>query len=592
MIAADPHAPSAVGYDASWTFTEADELSDVIVAALSANGIDMLFFSSGWEIAFFQEAIAKARARGKLAPRIITMTHEHAGLNAALGYAAVTGKPAATAVHVDAGTLNQGGAIHTAWHSSLPVLMIAGGAPTSYPNSARASRDSGGHIWMQHPRDQNGIVRGYTKWDHRLEGHDNAGLIVSRAIQVAVSDPPGPVYLTIPKELGFSPSGSARFPTAEALGIPRPAGAQAKGVAELADRLTGAANPVIIVAGSGRNPATVKPLVDLCEMLGAAVVHAAPRPYLSFPMDHPLNADDAALARADVVVAIEAGVPWIPGHGGPNPSAFVATIDADPAHSRIPLYEFTADLRLTADAFEAITALRDACEHRLTVAAKEAARERTRRLADECSARQAQLVARAQSRALADPIDPLFLSYEIARRMTDNCIVFDETISATPRPFLRLNRPGSYFNSPASSGGWAPGAALGAKLAHPERDVVVLTGDGFYMYSTANAVLWASRHYKAPYLTVVYQNRSYSTGTSRLAFSYPDHSYGVDAGCEGGYFDPPLDFAKEAEAADAYGENVRNAADIGAALDRGLERVRNGQSAVISVWLPRLLQDS
>jgi acetolactate synthase-1/2/3 large subunit len=112
-----------------WLAVEADEVSDEIVAAMAANGIEFIFFSSGWEIAFFQEAIAKARARGRVAPRIITMTHEHAGLNAALGYAAVTGKPAATAVHVDAGTLHQGGAIHTAWHSALPVLLIAGGAP-------------------------------------------------------------------------------------------------------------------------------------------------------------------------------------------------------------------------------------------------------------------------------------------------------------------------------------------------------------------------------------------------------------------------------------------------------------------------------
>ena len=170
---------------------DADEVSDVIVAAMAANGIELLFFSSGWEIAFFQEAIAKARALGKPAPRLITMTHEHAGLNAALGYAAVTGKPAATAVHVDAGTLHQGGAIHSAWHSLLPVLLIAGGAPTSFPGSRRGSRDSGGHIWKQDSIDQNGIVRQYTKWDHRLERHDNAGLIVSRALQVAVTEPPG-----------------------------------------------------------------------------------------------------------------------------------------------------------------------------------------------------------------------------------------------------------------------------------------------------------------------------------------------------------------------------------------------------------------
>ena len=574
-----------------WTFADADELSDVIVAALAANDIDTLFFSSGWEIAFLQEAIAKARARGKKAPRIITMTHEHAGLNAALGYAAVTGRPAATAVHVDAGTFNQGAAIHSAWYSGLPVLTIAGGAPTSYPDGSRVARDSGGHIWMQHPRDQNGIVRDYTKWDHRLEAHDNAGLIISRALQVARTEPAGPVYLTIPKELGFAPSSGERFPTAEVLGIPRPPAPAPSGIWELADRLTSALHPVFVVAASGRNPATVEPLVELCEMLGIAVVHAAPRPYLSFPMVHPLNATEDIFARADVVVALEAGIPWIPGRAQPNSSAYIATIDCDPIHSRIPLYEFTANLRLASDPLEAIAALKVACEARRTESTQAAAQARSRTLAVEFARRRADLDARVQSLRSIDRIDPLVLGSELAQRIDDNCIIFDETIAPTLRPFLKLSRPGSYFNLPASSGGWSPGAALGAKLARPDRDVVAVTGDGFYMYSTANAALWSARHYKAPYLTVVYQNRSYSTGTSRLAYSYPD-SYGVAAGCEGGYFDPPLDFEKEAEAAGAYGENVRDPANLAAAFDRGFERIRNGQAAVISVWLPRLLHET
>ena len=48
--------------------------------------------------------------------------------------------------------------------------------------------------------------------------------------------------------------------------------------------------------------------------------------------------------------------------------------------------------------------------------------------------------------------------------------------------YVRCSRPGSYFNGAGSSGGWAPGAAFGAKLAAPERDVIAVTGDGFYMF--------------------------------------------------------------------------------------------------------------
>src|SRR6185437_15642246 len=154
----------------------ADTVGDALVAAMTLGGVDHLFFTSGTEIGFYQEAIAKARAQGRKAPRIITVTHESAALNAALGYAAVSGKPAATAAHVDVGTQHYGGAIHTAWRSGLPILITAGAPPVSLPGTFKGARD-GGHLWMQDVPDQNGIVRQYMKWDHRLEYQDNPGLV-------------------------------------------------------------------------------------------------------------------------------------------------------------------------------------------------------------------------------------------------------------------------------------------------------------------------------------------------------------------------------------------------------------------------------
>ena len=68
------------------------------------------------------------------------------------------------------------------------------------------SRDEGAHLWLQETYDQHAIVRNYVKWDHRLTYQDNPALIVSRAIQVARSEPAGPVYLTFPKELAFLPT--------------------------------------------------------------------------------------------------------------------------------------------------------------------------------------------------------------------------------------------------------------------------------------------------------------------------------------------------------------------------------------------------
>ena len=115
--------------EAWWTEVGAEESSDAIMASMKLGGMDNLFFVSGSEIAFYQESAAKARELERPSPRLVTMTHEGAALNAALGNAMVTGQPAATAVHVDVGTLNYGGAIHTAWRGGYPVLITAGAGP-------------------------------------------------------------------------------------------------------------------------------------------------------------------------------------------------------------------------------------------------------------------------------------------------------------------------------------------------------------------------------------------------------------------------------------------------------------------------------
>ena len=99
--------------------------------------------------------------------------------------------------------------------------------------------------------------------------------------------------------------------------------------------------------------------------------------------------------------------------------------------------------------------------------------------------------------------------------MDDNCLMLDETLMLSPLPpYLQvLASPAPTSAIPAAAAAGAPGAALGAKLGRPDKDVVAVTGDGFYMYSVANAAIAAAVRYRAPFMSVIYQNRSYSTGT-------------------------------------------------------------------------------
>ena len=574
----------------AWIELPVADNGEAIVAAMTEAGVEYVFFTSGSEIGFYQEAIAKAEAQGRKAPRLISVTHEHASLNAALGCAAVSGKPVATAAHVDCGTQHYGGAVHTAWHAGLPVLITAGIPPVAYPGSMRGARDPEGHLWLQQTFDQNGIVRQYTKWDHHLEFQDNPGLMVSRALQVACSEPCGPVYLSIPREVSLAQAKSARFPTLAQLGVARPPAPDPGGIRELAARLMMAENPFVVVARSGRNPATVAALVSFAELLGLPVAQSAKRAYHCFPLTHPLYQSGASLKDADAVLALDVDIPWRIGPDGPPDNAFVAVVDVEPSKRRIPTMEFTADLRLTADSLLTLEALEVEVRSVISAADRERFAARAKRWAEASAQRHRALAEDARAQAGKTPIDGRWLSYQIGQALGDDCIVFDDTIVVNQvHDYLQCARAGSYFYNPGSSGGWAPGAALGGKLAAPDRDVVAITGDGFYMFGTAIHALWSAAQYNAPYLTIIYQNRSYSTGTLRVARTYPD-GYAAKAGYHGGYFEPPIDFANEARSAGAYGENVTDPNEVGPAIQRGLKSVREGKCAVISVWLPRLLQ--
>ena len=575
----------------AWVEVPADDNGDAMIAAMAEAGVEYIFFTSGSEIGFFQEAVHKAHAQGRKAPKLITVTHEHANLNAALGYAAVSGKPAVTAAHVDCGTQHYGGAVHTAFHSGLPVVITGGGSPTSFPGSFLGARDGGGHIWMQQSFDQNSIVRQYTKWDHRMELQDNPGLMISRALQVACTEPCGPVYLQLPREVSLAKVKGAKFPTMAQLGVARPAAPDADGIREIAERLTKAENPVLVVAKPGRAPTTVPALVELAELLGLPVAQSAIRSYHCFPLNHPLYVSHAPLKDNDVILCLDVDIPWMPDYNPPSDGAWIAITDVEPAKRRIPTMEFTADLRLTADALSVIEALKAEARRLITDADRRRFAARTEKIAAQTAKRRQTLADNAKACANNTPIDTKWLSYNIGKVLDDNCIVFDETIGINQaHDYLAISRPGSYFHNPASSGGWTPGAAFGAKLAAPDRDIVALTGDGFYMFGTPIHALWAAKHYNAPYMSIVYQNRSYSTGTMRIERVYGKDSYTAKANYDGGYFDPPIDYAKEAEAAGCYGENVTDPAQVEAALRRGLKSIREGTPAVISVWLPRLLQ--
>ena len=538
------------------------EVADVLMDAMARRGITNLWFTSGTELGFFQEAYQKARAEGRPTPTLRTCPHEHVALAAAGGESRVTGRPSATAAHVDVGLINAGGAIHNAFRGGYPVLMMSGYAPSAPPGSRRGARDS--YIqWQQQLPDQGQIVRPYMKWDHRLNAWDDPDLVVGRAVQMMLSAPQGPAYLALPREVTMAEAAPPAPPQPLApvtLGAPDPAV-----LAEVADALANAEMPVI---SADRAPAEAAPhLLALAELLGAPV--SCGGSLFAIPSEHPLARGPAASFRlppaTDFVLAVDVPVPWVPRPGDPTPR--MAAIGSDPILAATPLYEFPCDWSILARTDLALAQLVEEVQRRLTPAGRQRCRAR----------REAMSVRRPAATTLRG------LAQEtLGRVLGPEGVIFHEM--AEPDLFRRT-RPGTLFGHAASSIGWAAAAAVGGKVAGGDLPVAAVCGDGSWFFANPPATLWTAAHHDAPVVIMVLNNAGYRTGTVMVAADYPEGYAVRRRDFEGGWLGPSPDFAAMARACDCFGASVSNAAEVEPALREALAaRV----PALIDVRLPQI----
>ncbi|MFN8559355.1 MAG: thiamine pyrophosphate-requiring protein [Dehalococcoidia bacterium] len=442
-----------------------DEAAEGLVEALTAYGVEHIFLNPGTDTFPIQEALAKLAAAGRTVPRTVLCIFETVALAAAHGYYAATGRAQAVLVHVDVGTQNLGGMLHNAQRGRAAVLVMAGRAPYTTDPARRGARDSYIH-WLQEQMDQHGIVRNYVKWDYELRRSDQVGEALARGLQIARSDPPGPVYLTLPRELLMDPVGEValhrpdRFPPV-ALGAGDPAA-----LAEAARALLAAERPLVIAGNTGRTAAGYHALIELAQLLGLPVVEWRER--ASFPLDHPLHqgADAAPLIEdADVVLALDVDVPYIPTRTGPPADAIVVQIDRDPVKERVPLWTFPLSQAIRADTAAALPLIVAEARRRLAATDHERIEARRHRLADRHRAMRARWDAEAEADATATPITPVWLSACLGSllREAPDCLVVDETVtnSQTLWRYAAPNGPESWYVSGGSGLGWALGAALG-----------------------------------------------------------------------------------------------------------------------------------
>jgi acetolactate synthase I/II/III large subunit len=563
----------------------AEQAAEALMASMKLNGIDRLWFTSGTELAFFQEVPIKHKALGRPTPTIMTMTHENAALSAACGETMITGRPSATAAHVECGMINAGGSIHNADRGHYPVLMMSGYPPSAESGSMPGARDNGIQ-WFQQVRDQGELVRQYMRWDHKLASYDNPGTVITRAIQVMLSEPQGPAYLAIPREVAMGSIDGARFPLLSQLPPAREPVADRTLLRQAAQWLLEAERPIICVSRVGRDPSAVAPLVELAETLGAQVVADGYR--VNMPADHPLLLAGAQQSGppqdTDCFLVLDMLVPWPMASYRPSDGTKVITLAIDPVHRMTPIYEFPTDLAIGGDAGRSIPLLLEEIRSAMTPAQRQRYEQRSTRLQTEGRQRRNAAVASAEAERNKGVITPAWLSYQIGQSLDPETIIVNELVNTA---HFNRTKPGTQFNAGGSSLGWAAPAAVGAKVAAPDRQVVACTGDGSWMFGNPQVVTWASRFHKAPVLFIISNNRGYSTGTTQVLRSYPEGYAAKAQDMTGGWFDPCPNYSGEAAASGAYGEKVTDPAEVGPAIQRGLQAVAEGSPAVLDMWMPK-----
>ena len=515
------------------------------------------------------------------------------------------------------------------------MLLLAGRTAIT-ERGLPTSRSQGIH-WAQESFDQAGLLREFVKWDYELRRGDQLETVVDRALAVACSPPAGPVYLALPLDVIGAPMPPLTVSVSARLRPSCPSQPVPAALRRAARTLAGAANPLAITSSLGRDPRAPEALVDLADRLGLPVAETWPT-HLNFPRDHPMHQGfdaGALVGEADVVLAIESDTPWFPAHAEPPRGAVVIQVDDDPLYATYPIRGFPTDIGLAGHAGSTLRALAAELD-RLPLDESAIAARRRRWAAAHGRRREAWRTAGDAARDTT-PLDYAWISKCLGDVLDAHCgpwrrswIDFPSTSprsrpgaaggrprtagGARPggRPATRretphrwttpgsrnasatcstrdivvteivldptqacLTRPGTFFNHAHSAVlGWGPGAALGARLAHPDRTVVCAVGAGSHIFGVPTATHLTARTCDLPVLFVVCNNAGWER-TRRATLDYAPEGWAARTPsmplCD---LAPPPAYAAICEANGGYGERVEDPAQMPPALARALDVVR------------------
>ncbi len=546
-------------------------VSDAYMALLADRGVDYWFANAGTDFAPVVETLAKAQVMETKVPQAVTCPHENTAMHMAIGYFLVTGKPQAVMVHVNVGTANGMNGLLNAARGQIPVLFTAGRTPTN--EDGLAGHRSLDIHWTQEMFDQAGMLRESVKWDYELRNGQQLETVVDRALTIAKSDPMGPVYLSLPREVLAQPMNEFTYTTPSRQHAAAPAYPNGDAVEEVAALLAGAENPLIITNSAGRDPKAWSALADFAQRYAIPVIQYRNR-YMSIASNHPMNLGyelKPLLEKADVILAIDVAVPWLPASDKVREEAKVIHMAPDPLHGYVPVRGHPCDIGLACGTAEGLRVLNETmAEHEAK--AKSRIDKRRTVLADNWNALRAGWRKKLESVKNQTPIHPDWITHCINEIKSEDTIVIKE--SPLSPEFINFSRPATMFNAGAASGlGHGLGCALGAKLAARDRLVIGTHGDGSYMFGNPLSAHYVGAEQELPVLTVLFNNQRWQA-VRRATVGLHHDGYAAKSKRQPiTFLDSISNYQKAVEVADGYGEKVTDPADVQPALERGLRAV-------------------
>jgi benzoylformate decarboxylase len=510
--------------------------------------------------------------------RYILGLQEAALMAMADGYAQASGELAVLNLHVAPGLGNAMGMLYDAMKANSPVLITVGQQDLEYIATEPVLT-----------ADLATLARPFVKWAAEVHRPEDLPLYVHRAVKTALAPPTGPVFLSLPGDILKNDADIDLLePTRVA---PRMRG-DADAVARAAEMLAKAERPVIIAGDIAAQSRAQRELIALAEAIAAPVYVEFIPSRASFPASHPLYRGMMTRTQAgvrevldkhDLVFSVGGDLfTWsLPSHIDPWPKGLpLIHLDTDPWQIG---KNYPAQVAILGDPKATLPDITAAVGARMTASAKSAASARLKSTADVIKKDLEAFRAKARAMAGKTPVQPLALLEAIGAMLPKDAVVIEEALSSAPgiRMLINSNDEQSFYGLRGGGIGWGLPAAIGVKVALPDRPVVALIGDGSAMYTIQ--ALWTAAHYRLPVIWVIFNNTSYRILKQRLVMlrglaEQADKFVGMEL------TDPAVDFIGLARSLGIEGQRAKT---VHEATDLIGKALKDGTAMLIDVDMER-----